>query len=71
MFARVRQRSGANGVFMWKTECQKPIGRCVFDGRILLKRIFKKWDGDMDRGDLADNRSRGRMFRQVYVFCFC
>jgi hypothetical protein len=28
------------------------------DGRILLKRIFKKWDWDMDWIDLAQDRDR-------------
>jgi hypothetical protein len=26
------------------------------DGRIILKRIFKKWDGAIDRIDLAHDR---------------
>ena len=28
------------------------------DGRIILKWIFRKWDGDMDRIDLARDRDR-------------
>jgi hypothetical protein len=28
------------------------------DGRIILKRILKKWDGDMDWIHLAQNRDR-------------
>jgi hypothetical protein len=27
------------------------------DGRIILKRIFKKWDGDIDWIDLAQHRT--------------
>jgi hypothetical protein len=30
------------------------------DGRIISKWIFKKWDGDMDRIDLAQTRERWR-----------
>jgi hypothetical protein len=29
-------------------------------GRIILKWIFKKWDGGMDWIDMADNRDRWR-----------
>jgi hypothetical protein len=31
------------------------LGAC---GRIILKRIFKKWDGDKDWVDLAQNRDK-------------
>ena len=30
------------------------------DGRIILKRIFRKWDGSMDWIDLAQNKDRWR-----------
>jgi hypothetical protein len=30
------------------------------DGRIILRRIFIKWDGGMDWIDLAQNRDRWR-----------
>jgi hypothetical protein len=30
------------------------------DGRIILKWIFKKWDGGMDRIDRAQDRDRWR-----------
>jgi len=30
------------------------------DGRIILKCIFRKWDGGMDRIDVAQNRDRWR-----------
>jgi hypothetical protein len=30
------------------------------DGRIILKWIFKKWDGDMDWIDMAQDRDRWR-----------
>jgi hypothetical protein len=31
------------------------------DGRIILKWIFKKWDGDMNRIDMAQDRDRWRV----------
>jgi hypothetical protein len=30
------------------------------DGRIILKRIFKTWDGGMDWTDMAQDRDRWR-----------
>jgi hypothetical protein len=30
------------------------------DGRIILRWIFRKWDGDMDSIDLAQDRDRWR-----------
>ena len=43
----------------------KPEGRNYLedqdvDGRIILKCIFRKWDGDMDWIDLAQDRGRWR-----------
>jgi hypothetical protein len=29
------------------------------DGRIILRRIFRKWDGGMDWIDLAQNKTGG------------
>ena len=34
----------------------------VVDGRIILKQIFKKFDGDMDWIDLTRNGNRWRAF---------
>jgi hypothetical protein len=34
------------------------LGDPVVDGRIILKWIFKKWDGDMDWIELAQDRDR-------------
>jgi hypothetical protein len=28
-----------------RTEGKKPLGRVRVDGRIILKRVFKKWNG--------------------------
>jgi hypothetical protein len=34
------------------------LGNPGVDGRIILKRIFEKWDGGMDWIDVAKNRDR-------------
>jgi hypothetical protein len=39
-------------------EGKRPLGRSRLDGSIILKWIFKKWDGGMDWIDLAQNRDR-------------
>jgi hypothetical protein len=36
------------------------LGDPGVDGRIILKLIFKKWDGDMDWIELAQDRDRWR-----------
>ena len=36
------------------------LGRLRLDGKIILKRIFKKWNGGMDWINLACNRDRRR-----------
>jgi hypothetical protein len=36
------------------------LGDSGVDGRIILKWIFKKWDGGMDSGELAQDRDRWR-----------
>ena len=36
----------------WKTQ--------AYDGRIILKLIFKKWDGGMDWIDMAQDRDRDK-----------
>jgi hypothetical protein len=36
------------------------LGDAGVDGRIILRRIFKKWDGGMDWIELAQDRDRWR-----------
>jgi hypothetical protein len=38
------------------------LGDPGVDGRIILKWAFKKWDGGMDRIELAQDRDRWRAF---------
>jgi hypothetical protein len=39
-----------------KPKENRPLGRPGIDGRIILKRIFSKWDGYMDWIDAAQER---------------
>ena len=45
---------------MGKPEGKRPLGNPGVDGRIILKWIFGKWNGDMGWVDLAQNRDRWR-----------
>jgi hypothetical protein len=47
----------------------KPDGRedPGVDGRIILKRMFKKWDGGMDWTDPAQDRDRWRALVNVVM----
>ena len=45
-------------IFVGKPERKRPRGRPGLYGRIMLRWIFKKSDGDMDWIVLAENRDR-------------
>jgi hypothetical protein len=47
------ERRDIYGVFVRKYEGKIQLGNPGFDWRIILKRIFRKWDGGMDWIDLA------------------
>ena len=47
-------------VLIGKPEGKKHLEEPGVDGRIILKWIFRKWDGDMDWINLAQNRNRWR-----------
>jgi hypothetical protein len=43
--ARMREKRGAYRILVARPEGRRPLERSRLDGRIILKRIFKKWDG--------------------------
>jgi len=46
--------------FGGETEEKIPLGSLDVDGRIILKWIFRKWDGGMDWIDLSQDSDRWR-----------
>jgi hypothetical protein len=49
---------GAYRVLVGKPERKRPLGRTGVNGKIILKWIFRTWDGGVDWIDLAQNRVR-------------
>ena len=43
--ARMEEGRGVHRVLVGKPEGKKPLGRPDADGRIILRWIFKKWEG--------------------------
>jgi hypothetical protein len=59
--ARMGEGRGAYRILVGIPEGRRPLGRSGVDGRITLKRIFKKWDGrGMNWIDMAQDRDRWR-----------
>ena len=48
--ARMGEGRGVHRVLMGKPEGKRPLGRPRLDGRIILRRIFRKWEGVMGTG---------------------
>ena len=59
--ARMGERRGADRVLVWKPERKNHLEDPGVDWRIILKWIFRTWDGGAtDRIDLAQDRDRWR-----------
>jgi transposase len=55
-----RDKKGAYRILVGRPEGRRPLGRPGVDGRIILKWIFKKWNGGMDWIELAQDKGRWR-----------
>jgi hypothetical protein len=51
-------RKGAYRVLVEEPEGKRVLGRPRLDGRIILKWIFSKWNGDIECIDLSQNKDR-------------
>ena len=51
-------RRGAYRVWVGEPEENRPLGRPRIDGKIILKRIFSKWDRCMGWIDVAQERDK-------------
>jgi hypothetical protein len=57
----VREKREVHTGFWWGDLSEGDhLGAPGVDGRIILKRIFKTWDGGMDWIELAQDRDRWR-----------
>jgi hypothetical protein len=54
------ERRGVYRVLVGKPEEKKPLERTELNGRIILRGIFRKWDGGMDWIDHTQDRDRWR-----------
>jgi hypothetical protein len=52
------ERSGAYTVLVGKPQRRDHLDDPDVDGRIILKWILRKWNGDMDWTQLAEDRDR-------------
>jgi hypothetical protein len=58
--ARITERAVHTGFWWGDLREGDHLGDPGVDGRIILKLIFKKWDGGMDWNELAQDRDRWR-----------
>jgi hypothetical protein len=54
--AYMGQRKGAYRILVRKPEAKRPLGRPMCIWEIIIKWIFKKWEGDMNEINLAQDR---------------
>jgi hypothetical protein len=54
------EKRGAHRILVGDLRVGDHLGDPGVDGRIILKRIFKTWDGGMDWIELAEDRDRWR-----------
>jgi hypothetical protein len=59
--ARMGTKRGAYRILVGRPEGRRPLGRPRRNGMIILKWIFKPWDGGMDWIELAQDRDRWRV----------
>jgi hypothetical protein len=55
------------GILVGRPERRNQLEYPGVDGRIILKWIFKKWDGGMDWIDVAQDRDRWRAILNVVM----
>jgi len=58
--ARMGGRSGACMILMGRREGKRKLGKPRRRWKVILKWIFKRWDGNMDWIHLAQKRNRWR-----------
>jgi transposase len=58
----MREKRGVYRILVGRPEGRRPLRRPGVDGRIILKWIFKKWDGGMDWIELVQDRDRWQAF---------
>jgi hypothetical protein len=58
--ARIGEKRGAYRILVGRPKEGDHFGDPGVEGRIILKRMFKKWDGDMNLIELAQDRDRWR-----------
>ena len=54
------EKRGVCRILLGKPEGNRALEDADVDGKIILRRIFKKWDGSKDWIDLAQDRDRWR-----------
>jgi len=65
--ARMGERRGVYRVLVGKPEGKNHLGDTGADGRIILRWIFRKWNGCMDWIDLAQDRDGWRVLVNAVI----